>query len=135
MVIERTARRIVDFLHPFLIPHALAFYSGVLGLSDDHDRLESIAGYILSHKLTRVTNRDIQRGDRKMRGLKEHETRPLLEQLSALGWLKRVDPPSPSLPPHWWVNPAVHEKFTDRAVREAERREATRNMISKLSRK
>jgi len=71
----------------------------------------------------------------KKRGLKEHETRPLLEQLSALGWLERVDPPRPSLPPHWRVNPAVHEEFTDRAVREAERREATRNMISKLSRK
>ena len=135
VVTERTAQRVADFLHRFLLPHALAFYSGVLGLSDDHDRLEAIAGYILTHKLTRVTNRDIQRGDRTMRGLKEHETRPLLEQLSALGWLKRVDPPRPSLPPHWRVNLAVHEKFTDRAVREAERREATRNMISKLSRK
>jgi hypothetical protein len=135
VVTERTAQRVADFLHQFLLPHALAFYSGVLGLSDDHDRLESIAGYILTHKLTRVTNRDIQRGDRKMRGLKEHETRPLLEQLSALGWLERIDPKRPSLPPHWRVNPAVHEKFTDRAVREAERREATRNMISKLSRK
>ena len=53
----------------------------------------------------------------------------------ALGSLERVDPPRPSLPPHWRVNPAVHEKFKDRAVRKAERREATRNMISKLSRK
>ena len=112
MVTERTAQRVADFLHQFLLPHALAFYSGVLGLSDDHDRLEAIAGYILTHKLTRVTNRDIQRGDRTMRGLKEHETRPLLEQLSALGWLKREDAPRPSLPPHWRVNPAVHEKFT-----------------------
>ena len=135
VVTERTAQRVADFLHQFLLPHALAFYSGVLGLSDDHGRLEAIAGYILTHKLTRVTNRDIQRGDRTMRGLKEHETRPLLEQLSALGWLKRVDPSRPSLPPHWRVNPAVHEKFKERAVREAGRREATRNMISKLSRK
>ena len=135
MVTERTAQRVADFLHQFLLPHALAFYSGVLGLSDDHDRREAIAGYILTHKLTRVTNRDIQRGDRTMRGLKEHETRPLLEQLSALGWLKREDAQRPSLPPHWRVNLAVHKKFADRAVREAKRRQATRKMISKLSRK
>jgi hypothetical protein len=113
----------------------LAFYSGVLGLSDDHNRLASIAGNILTHKLEYVTNRDIQRGDRVMRGLKEHETRPLMEQLAALGWLDRIDPPRPSSPPHWQVNPAVHEKFTDRAVREAERREATGKMISELSKK
>ena len=135
MVTERTAQRVADFLHQFLLPHALAFYSGVLGLSDDHDRLEAIAGYILTHKLTRVTNRDIQRGDRTMRGLKEHETRPLLEQLSALGWLNRVDALRPSSPPHWQVNPGVHKKFADRAMREAKRREATRKMMRKLSKK
>jgi hypothetical protein len=134
-VTEGTAQRVADFLHRFLLPHALAFYSGVLGLSDDHDRLASIAGYILAHKPDRITNRDVQRGDRKMRGLKEYETRPLMEQLAALGWLNRVDALRPSSPPHWYVNPAVHEKFADRAVREAERREATRSMISKLSRK
>ena len=135
VVTERTAQRVADFLHQFLLSHALAFYSGVLGLSDDHDRLEAIAGYILTHKLTRVTNRDIQRGDRTMRGLKEHETRPLLEQLSALGWLNRVDALRPSSPPHWQVNPAVHKKFADRAVWEAKRREATRKMMRKLSKK
>ena len=32
-------------------PHALAFYSGVLGLSNDHDRLANVADYILAHKL------------------------------------------------------------------------------------
>lgn len=113
----------------------MAFYSGVLGLSDDHDRLASIAGYILSHKLNYVKNRDVQRGDRTMRGLKEYEIRPLMEQLSTLGWLDRIDPDLPSSPPHWQVNPAVHGKFADRAVRESKRREATRRMISALSTK
>ena len=135
IVTEGTAQRVGDFMHHFLLPHALAFYSGVLGLSDDHDRLTSIAGYILTHKLDYVKNRDVQRGDRTMRGLKEHEIRPLLEQLAALGWLDRVEPKRPSSPPHWQVNPAIHKKFADRAVREAKRREATRKMISELSKK
>jgi len=132
-VTEATAQRVADFLHGFLIAHAIAFYSGVLGLSDDHDRLTAIAGYILTHKLDRITNRDVQRGDRTMRGLKDHEIRPLLEQLAALGWLDRIDPPRPSSPPHWQVNPAVHAKFTDRATRETERRIKARATIRDLS--
>ena len=133
-VTESTAQRVADFLHRFLLAHAISFYSGVLGLSDDHDRLTAIAGYILTHKVERITNRDVQRGDRTMRGLKEQEVRPLLEQLAALGWLDRIDPPRPSSPPHWAVNPAVHTKFTDRAAREAERRGKARETIRDLVR-
>ena len=134
-VTESTAQRVAAFLHDFLLGHAIAFYSGVLGLSDDHDRLTAIAGHILTHKLERVTNRDVQRGDRTMRGLKEFEIRPLLEQLAALGWLDRIDPPKPSSPPHWQVNPAVHQKFADRADAEERRRSAVRENIQRLVRK
>ena len=63
VVTEDTARRVAGFLHGFLLPHALAFYAGVLGLANDHDRLADVAGYILAHKLERITNRDVQRGD------------------------------------------------------------------------
>ena len=47
-----------SFLHGFLLPHALAFYTGVLGLTNDHDRLANVADYILAHKLERITNRE-----------------------------------------------------------------------------
>jgi hypothetical protein len=133
-VTETTAQRVADFLHRFLMAHAISFYSGVLGLSDDHDRLTAIAGHILTHKLEKITNRDVQRGDRTMRGLREQEIRPLLEQLAALGWLDRIDPPRPSSPPHWQVNPAVHANFKDRAAREKERRERARDTICDLVR-
>jgi hypothetical protein len=52
----------------------VAFYSGVLGLANDHDRLANVADYILAHTPERITNRDVQRGDRSMRGLKRYET-------------------------------------------------------------
>ncbi len=132
-VTEATAQRVAEFLHRFLLAHAIAFYSGVLGLSDDHDRLTAIAGHILAHKLETVTNRDVQRGDRTMRGLREHEIRPLLEQLAALGWLDRIDPPRPSQPPHWMVNPKVHLKFEERGKREADRRQQARQTIQALA--
>jgi hypothetical protein len=86
-----TAERVAKFLHDFLLPHAVAFYAGVLGLSDDHDRLTAVAGYILAHKLDKITNRDIQRGDRTMRGLTKRDTERVFEQLDALGWISRIE--------------------------------------------
>jgi hypothetical protein len=133
VISEATARRVGAFLHGFLLPHALAFYAGVLGLSNDHDRLTAVAGYILAHKLERISNRDIQAGVRSMRGLDRREVEALFDQLDAFGWINRVPGPRPSAPPHWQVNPAVHTKFAARAQAEAERRERDRAMIQELA--
>jgi Protein of unknown function (DUF3987)/Primase C terminal 2 (PriCT-2) len=130
-ITEKTARRVAAFLHSFLLPHAVAFHvGGVMGLSDDHDRLIAVAGYILSHKLDRITNRDIQRGDRTMRNLSKQDTERIFEQLDALGWINRIPAPRPSDPPHWVVNPAVHTVFAARAAAERERRERERKIIA-----
>ena len=125
-----TARRVASFLHDFLLPHALAFYAGVLGLSNDHDRLTAVAGYILAHKLERVTNRDVQRGDRTMRKLERRDVDAIFEQLDAFGWITRTPGPRPGDPPHWVVNPVVHQKFAERGKAEAERRLRVRAMIA-----
>jgi hypothetical protein len=127
---ENIALRVEQFLHGFLFPHALAFYVGMLGLADDHDRLTAVAGYILARSLTTVTNRDIARGDRTMRNLTKADTSAVFEQLEALGWLNRTPGPRPTDPPHWKVNPKCHQKFTARAKREAERRQQDRDMIA-----
>jgi Protein of unknown function (DUF3987)/Primase C terminal 2 (PriCT-2) len=127
LVTENTARRVAKFMDCFLRPHAVAFYCGVLGLADEHDRLASVAGYILAHRLEKVTNRDIQRGDRTMRGLTRRETDNVCEQLEALGWVTRTPGPRQGL--HWIVNPAVHVRFAERAAKEAARRAATRELI------
>jgi hypothetical protein len=132
LVKERTAQRVADFLHGFLLPHAISFYVDVLGLSDDHDRLAAVAGYVLARKLTRITNRDVQHGDRTMRGLKRHEVENVFHQLEALGWLEQIPGYRPSDRPRWLVNPEVHRRFTDRAAKEAERRTRERQMILAL---
>ncbi len=121
-----------DFLHGFLKPHAVAFYVGVLGLSNDHDRLANVADYILAHKLERITNRDVARGDRSMRGLKKYETEAIFEQLEALGWIIRTPGARPSDPPHWMVNPVVHQRFAERGEAARKRREQDREMIGEL---
>jgi hypothetical protein len=132
IITEATARRVADFLHGYLLKHALSFYAGVLGLSNDHDRLANVASYILAHKPLRLTNRDIQRGDRSMRNLTRRETETIFEQLEALGWVTKTPGTRHSDPPHWVVNPIVHQKFAERAEAEKKRRTREREMIEDL---
>ena len=129
-VSEDTAQRVERFLHEFLFPHATSFYFGLLGLADDHDRLTAVADYILAHKTTTITNRIVATSVRSMRKLSKPETNAIFEQLEALGWL--IQRPSLRLgaPPHWLVNPRVHQKFAQRAAQEAQRRAEIREEIA-----
>ncbi len=115
-----TAQRVADFLHEFLLPHARAFYIDTLGLSDEHDRLTAVAGYILSHKLERIGPRDVQRGDRTMRKLDKKDTDSVFAQLEALGWITRGVGQRDEV--RCTVNPEVHRVFALKAKEEAERR-------------
>ena len=131
---EGLARRVGHFLHRFLLRHALAFYAGTLGLSDDHDRLSALAGFIIARGRETVTGRDVQQSIHAMRGIEDRDVRRLFEQLAALGWLTPTPGPRPSSPPVWRVNPAVHAKFASRATRERERRAEVRETLENLRR-
>ena len=50
VVTEDTTRRAAGFIPDVSAPAPGAFYAGLLDLSDEHDRLKAIAGYILAHK-------------------------------------------------------------------------------------
>jgi hypothetical protein len=123
------ARRAADFLSRFLARHAIAFYTSIYGLSDDHARLTAVAGYILAHKVERLTNRVIQRGDSTMRGLKRFEIENICHQLDALGWITEAPRKRVNDPPRWDVNPEVHRIFQGRAKQETERRQRWREII------
>ena len=104
---------------------------GVLGLANDHDRLANVADYILAHKLERITNRDIQRGDRSMRDLKRRETEAIFEQLDALGWVTRTRGLA-FRPAALDRQSVVHQKFAARAEAAKKRRERDREVIDDL---
>src|SRR5262249_35411811 len=99
------ARRVATFLSQFLGRHAMAFYTSIYGLSDDYDRLTTVAGYILARKPERLTNRVIHRGDRSMRGLKRPEIEGICQQLDALGWVTEAPKKRTTDPSYWNVNP------------------------------
>jgi hypothetical protein len=125
---EDIAQRVAKFINDFLLQHAIAFYIGILGLSDQHDRLLAVAGYILAHKRESLTTRDIQRGDRTMRELEKRDTDRIFEQLEAYGWLERV-PGRRYGDVTWEVNPEVHRLFAKKAKKERERRQRERDEI------
>jgi hypothetical protein len=127
-----TAQRVAHFLHKFLLRHALAFY-GMLGLSDEHDRLQAIAGYILAHDdLKVITKRHIQRGDRAMRGVGSKDIENLLAHLEAFGWVERTPGPRRDSPWEWRVNSECRRLFAERGKKETIRRREARKMIADL---
>ena len=107
------------------MPHALAFYTDVVGTSEDHDPLTAIADFILAHKVDGPNQPDHPARDRTMRRLArldDRETEKVCQQLDALGWLDRVPGPRPMDKPSWNINPEVHRLFEDRARASEERR-------------
>jgi len=67
-----------------------------------------------------------------MRGLERRETEAIFEQLEALGWVTRTPGPRHTAPPHWVVNPVVHQRFAERAKEAAKRRKQDGEMIDDL---
>ena len=67
-----------------------------------------------------------------MRKLERRDTEAVFEQLEALGWVTMTPGPRRTDPPHWNVNPRVHEKFAERAKAEAERRQRVREIITDM---
>jgi hypothetical protein len=124
-----TARRVEGFLHRFIVPSAIAFYSGTLGLSDDHDTLIELASFILAHRLETVQHRDCQRATATLKALTSEQTRRLFEKLESFAWVEQTDPAVKSKTPRWRVNPAVHDLYAERGRTEKARREAARAAI------
>lgn len=123
------AERVERFMREFLLPHSIAFYTDILGLSDRADEILATAGWILAHRPETVTVRDVRRGDAVMRKLSSQEAEAVLEQLDALGWLEPV-PTIRRDSRSWRVNNSVYIIFEEKANEEAYRRMVARNIIA-----
>ncbi|WP_099865944.1 DUF3987 domain-containing protein [Pararhizobium haloflavum] len=127
-----TAERVAAFLHQFLLPHAASFYSGIIGMSDDQDELQSTASYILTNRPDVMTVRDCQRGSRVMRAMTRQQIQRVMEQMESLGWVEPIAPPKNSVTLRWAINPRVHDLFANRAVDETRRRQGLRDVANQI---
>ena len=125
------ARRVAAFMHEFLLPHAEAFYIDMIGFSDDHERILSVAGYILAKKLDKVTNRDVQMGVRSMRRVERRDIESLFDKLHAYGWINYTPGRRFTDMPVGVVNPKVHSMYEDIAKQEQARRKRAREAIAR----
>lgn len=125
-----TARRASQFLHKFLWRHALAFYTNVAGLTDDYEIIKDVAGYILAHKLDKVSLRNLTRGTTLMKRHARLDGERIFEQMAAHGWLEETRSRVDSV--MWTVNPMVHELYADRADKERMRREEAQMRVKEL---
>lgn len=126
-----TARRAARFLHDYALRHAMAFYMGMIGVSDDQEAIEDVAGYILAHGVEKVTLRTFHHGSGRMRKLTRQYIEPICHQLEALGWIDKIDARATQF--ICQVNPRVHEVFKDRAESERERREDVKTKIKGMT--
>lgn len=134
VVTEDSAQRVACFIHDFLLPHTVSFYVGVLGITDGHEVLTAIAGYILAHsEVAEVTFRTIQRGDRTAKTLTRDEGHRLLERLEYLGWLQPMEMARNGTASRWRVNERVRELFAEKGRREATRRKQAREALRQLA--
>jgi hypothetical protein len=127
-----TAQAAYRLMYEFILPHDVCFYSGLLGMADNHDLITDIAGYILSKQCLSVSYRDLHRTTRKLKKTDHREARRLYEQLAALGWGTVDVDPNPHSPPKFTVNPLVHELYADRAKQERARRQQVVALMKEL---
>ena len=132
-----TAERVEALMRRFLLPHALAYYTDILGGSGDLEHSRWIAGHILSKGLASISNRDLVQSYKQWRGMDDWRRQRVMQVLEDMSWVfPMTDEGKPSRrgTTSWNVNPLVHELFARKAEDEAKRRDKIRSEIAAMQR-
>lgn len=133
-----TAGRVDRLMRGFLMPHALAYYSDILGASGELEHARWVAGYILSRGLQDLTNRDLIQAYKQWRGMDDWRRQRTMQVLEDMGWITPVmdeTRPTRRTATSWVVNPVVHDLFSARAEEEADRRGRLRAEVAAMQRR
>ena len=132
-----TAERVENLMRGYLLPHAMSYYTDVLGQESHLEHVRWLAGHILSKQVQRIENREIVQAYKAWRGLAEWVRVRVLATLQELGWVA----PAPGQqafgkrqPTVWDVNPAAHEHYLKLAEQERDKRERLKERMRELGR-
>lgn len=128
------ARRARTLIEGFIMQHSLAFYIGLLGMSDGDKIVKDVASAILAHKMEVITGSALIRTVRTFRKANEYQREEVLRTLCALGWLEPLNTANGAKPEHgakWQVDETVHGKFEAKARDERIRRDEIKAIIKK----
>lgn len=134
---RHTADRVDRLMRRFLLPHAMAYYTDILGAAGELEHARWVAGFVLARGLQDVTNRDLTQAYKQWRGLDDWRRQRVMQVLEDMGWLVPVlaaDNRNRRGVSTWAVNPAVHALFAEQAADEAQRRTRLRDEIAAMQR-
>jgi hypothetical protein len=137
LVSKETAAKVDLLMRKFLLPHALAYYTDILGAASELEHARWIAGHILSKNLDVLQNRDLMSSYKQWRGLDDWKRQKVMQILQDMGWITPIDDVRfTKRGCHTWaVVNAVHALFSEKAMSEASKRAKIRDeMISLRSR-
>ena len=122
-----TVIRAANYMRQILLPNLFRLGFQTMPEENCGTSARWVASYVLAHKKTSITLREIGRVYRDLRG-KEQEIQNIMSYLCDAGWAqaekqKRHDSFV------WAINPAVHTLFAERAEAEKDRREKVRELI------
>jgi hypothetical protein len=120
----------------FILRHSLRFYETYFGAAAAASEAREIAGYILSKgtSMSEVTRKTIYDARKDLRG--QSNLSALLGamvELENAGWCIVAARGSDG-PTRWTVNPLVHARFDERAIRERSQRAARQTLIMEAGR-
>lgn len=131
------AKRVDALMRRFLLPHALAYYTDILGGAGELEHARWVAGYILSRKVDGITNRDIMQSYKQWRGMDDWRRQRVMQVLEDMGWVMPISEEGKTSKrgaTSWVVNPDVHTMFSEKAAQESERRTKLREEIAAMQR-
>ena len=133
----QTAAQVDRLMRRFLLPHALAYYTDVLGSNGDLEHARWVAGHILSKGLTSISNRDLVQSYKQWRGMDDWRRQRVMQVLEDMAWVTPMmeeGRASKRGATHWMVNANVHQAFASKAQDEAQRRDRIRAEIAAMTR-
>lgn len=127
-----TAERVETLMRKFLLPHALSYYTDILGSASDLEHVRWIAGYILAKEITVLRNRDLVSAYRQWRGMDQWRRQRVMKALEDYGWIAPQAETLSQQRQHseFYVNPEVHQTFKNMAEDERRRRLKAREHIA-----
>lgn len=133
-VAAETAERVENLMRGFLLPHAMAYYTDIIGSASDLEHVRWIAGYALSKGLDRLESRDLVIAYRQWRGMDEWRRVRVMAALDELGWVTPDGDPKKGrrMPTAWFVNPRAHTMYAELAEEERVTRSKIRDQLTEI---
>lgn len=132
----KTAEQVELLMRRYLLPHAMAYYTDVLGEESHLEHVRWIAGFILTKGCDRLENRDVVQGYKQWRGVDEWMRVRVMATLEELGWIQPAAPAASGrkMPTVWAVNPEAHQAFLGHAENERQKRAKLRERLVEIGR-